>query len=182
MFILKLRRKIIRIKNACSIKYLEILYGKKFYLSNANLGKRFEFDIAAKNYQMNFGKNISFKRYGLICIRENGQLSIGNNVFFNSFISINCHYKISIGDDCIFGESVKIYDHNHNYKNKFAPVAKQGYNYGEIVIGKNCWIGSNVIILKGAHIGDNAVIGANCIVFKDILPGTVLKAGNSAAY
>ena len=37
-----------------------------------------------------------------------------------------------------------------------------------IVSGKNCWLGSNVIVLKGVTIGDNSIIGAGCVIHKDI--------------
>ena len=39
-------------------------------------------------------------------------VKIGDNVFFNNGTSIAAKEKIEIGDNCIFGENVKIYDHN----------------------------------------------------------------------
>ena len=33
-----------------------------------------------------------------------------------------------------------------------------------MIIGKNCWIGANTIILKGTIIGDNCVVGAGCVL------------------
>ena len=33
---------------------------------------------------------------------------------------------------------------------------------------KNCWIGANVVILKGVTIGDNVIIGAGAVIHKDI--------------
>ena len=39
---------------------------------------------------------------------------------------------------------------------------------GDTVIGNDVWIGQNVTILPGVHIGDGAIIGANSIVTKDI--------------
>ncbi|MGI8952797.1 MAG: acyltransferase [Chitinophagaceae bacterium] len=156
---------------------MKLVYGKNIQLNDVFFGKKFEFEIVANNYSVYFGKKISFKRYGLICIREGAQLTIGNNVFFNSYISINCHYKIFIGDNCLFGENVKIYDHNHNYKNKSFPIAQQGYCYGEIKIGNNCWIGSNVTILKNVAVGDNVIIGANCVIYKNIASDTIVKNG-----
>lgn len=46
----------------------------------------------------------------------------------------------------------------------------------DVHIGKNVWIGTQSIILKGVSIGDNSVIGAGSIVSRDI-PSNVLAAG-----
>lgn len=82
--------------------------------------------------------------------------------------------KITIGEGTIFGENVKIYDHNHCYKDTSIPIKAQGYTSAPIRIGKHCWIASNVTILKGVTIGDNCVIGAGCMIHKDVPEGTVL--------
>ena len=71
--------------------------------------------------------------------------------------------EIVIGDDCIFGENVDIYDHNHRFAQREL-IKKQGFSKGGVKIGRNCWIGSNAVILKGAEIGDNVVVGAGCII------------------
>lgn len=69
---------------------------------------------------------------------------------------------------------MKVYDHNHCYKDLNTPIKYQGYTEATIHIGKHCWIASNVVILKGVTIGDNCVIGAGCVVYKDVPEGTVL--------
>lgn len=118
--------------------------------------------------RISFGKNaILYKNFSII-IEKNGFVKIGNNNFFNRNCSINCMKSVIIGDNCIFGENVCIYDHNHNFKKSNIPIKKQGYNSSEITIGDNCWIGSNVIILKGVKIGSNCVIGAGTIVNKNV--------------
>ena len=48
-----------------------------------------------------------------------------------------------------------------------------------IMIGKNCFIGCNSIILKGVTIGDNCTIGAGSVVTKSI-PANTIAAGNPA--
>ena len=52
----------------------------------------------------------------------------------------------------IFGENVKVYDHNHCYKDRTRLIKEQGYTSAPIHIGEHCWIGSNTIILKGVTI------------------------------
>ena len=48
---------------------------------------------------------------------------------------------------------------------------------GDTVVGNDVWIGQNVTILPGIHIGDGAIIGANSVVSKNVPPYSVV-AGN----
>lgn len=46
------------------------------------------------------------------------------------------------------------------------------------------WIGQNVTVLPGVHIGDGAIIAANSVVAKDVPPyciAAAIPAGSSAA-
>ena len=106
---------------------------------------------------------------------SNGAIvSIGNNCFFNNSCSITSLCSIRIGNDCIFGENVHIYDHNHNFKDSSELIRKQGFSSAPVIIGNNCWIGTNVVILKGVTIGNNCVIGAGCVVYKTIPDNSLL--------
>ena len=84
--------------------------------------------------------------------------------------------EIEIGMNNIFGECIKIYDHNHIYNKMEGLISEQGFKIGKIKIGDNCWIGSNCIILNNVTIGDNVVIGANNLVHKSVPSNTVVKA------
>lgn len=53
---------------------------------------------------------------------------------------------------------------------------KNVIRYGEIVIGDNCFIGANVTILPGVHIGSNSIVGAGSVVTKS-LEGDSVYAG-----
>ena len=50
---------------------------------------------------------------------------------------------------------------------------------GDTVIGNDVWIGQNVVILPGGHIGDVVIIGANSVVGSNVEPYTIV-AGNPA--
>ena len=41
---------------------------------------------------------------------------------------------------------------------------------GDTVVGNDVWIGQNVTVLPGVHIGNGAIIGANSVVASDIPP------------
>lgn len=122
------------------------------------------------------GHNFSIRSNFNIRIKNSGKVIIGDNVFLNNFCSINCMESIRIGNNCIFGEGVRIYDHNHQYSRGDFPIYKQGYISRPIEIGNNCWIGSNVIILPGVVIGSNSVIGTSVIVHNDIPENSIVKS------
>ena len=120
------------------------------------------------------GKNTFFYPGCRVMVVNTGKLIIGKNCFFNHNCSITCLGEIKIGNDCIFGEGVKIYDHNHKFISSEELFRTQGYTKGKVRIGDNCWIGSNVIILEGVEIGRDVVIGAGTIVTKSVPSGTIL--------
>jgi len=124
--------------------------------------------------RLKIGKGFTYRSGFHVVIEECGVVKIGDDVFFNNYCSVCCLESITIGDGTIFGENVKIYDHNHCYKDTDVPIKEQGYTSAPVNIGKHCWIGSNVTILKGVTIGDYSVIGAGCVIYKDVPPNSVV--------
>ena len=122
------------------------------------------------------GKSVTWRNNFSVMISEEGQVEVGDNCFFNNSCSINSNRLVKIGSGTLFGENVKIYDHNHKFSNKNIPIKAQGFSNGEVIIGNRCWIGSNVVILKGCVMGDNCVIGAGCVVSGVIEANTILKS------
>ncbi|MDY6024641.1 acyltransferase [Bergeyella zoohelcum] len=116
--------------------------------------------------KVTIGEKLELRNHCSIRVGKDATLSIGNNVFMNNGCSVNCLEKIEIGENTLFGEGVKLYDHNHEYSSE--KVERKKFKKAPIKIGKNCWLGSNVVVLKGVTIGDNSTIGANVTVYKDI--------------
>lgn len=124
---------------------------------------------------IHIGGNLNFRRNFEINAAKDACVFIGNNVFFNNDCSIHAHEKIKIGNHCIFGENVKIYDHNHVFKDAFKPIYEQGFKCSDVVIGDNCWFGSNVVVLAGSRIGNHVVVGAGCIISGDIGSNVIVR-------
>lgn len=109
----------------------------------------------------------------LLRVTENAVFSMGKNSGFNSYCVITCREMIRIGDNVMFGPFVTLHDHDHLYAGP-GNMNEKGYAAAPIVIENNVWIGANVTILKGVHIGEGAVIAAGCVVTKDVMPNTLV--------
>jgi maltose O-acetyltransferase len=99
-----------------------------------------------------------------------GELRVGERVFFNRGCYIVCRERIEIGDDCMFGERVSIHDANHSKSTDVIRKWRPPVN-APIKIGRNVWVGANAVILAGVTVGDNAVIGAGAVVTHEVPPG-----------
>jgi len=88
----------------------------------------------------------------------------------------NCYIqginKVYIGDHTLFAPGIKIISANHD-KND---LKKHDKTTAPIIIGKNCWIGANVVILPGVTLGDNVIVAAGAVVSKSF-PSDVTIGG-----
>ncbi len=139
------------------------------YSSYAFLHYKSEREIGVK-IGHNTGIDISLFELG-----TNGELEIGNYCTFVEPI-INTNKKIIIGDYALVAYGVIIADSGY-----LIPPQKDeklnDKNEVSIRIGNNVWIGIKALILEGADIGDNCIIGAGAIVnFK--VPKNSIVVGN----
>lgn len=142
------------------------------------MGNQYNINIPSIDIKLTIKPKVHFRQFCSITIFQNAELLIEENVFFNSYCSINCLGYIKIGSNTIFGEGVKMYDHNHQYENSIDQklhVQRENFTIGSVKIGKNCWIGSNVTILNNVEIGDNVIVGANCLIYKSIPSNCIVK-------
>lgn len=136
-------------------------------------------------FSMRSGADIEISRGGRIRIgkqvrmmqeftaRVEGQLAIGDNVFFGRAITISAREYVTIGSNCMFAEHVSIHDNDHDpyrYEDEFS---MKTFKSGPIVIGDGVWVGAKATILAGVEIGNNVIVGANSVVTKDLPEGCV---------
>jgi len=158
-----------------TIQHYRYISNKRFVFKKGwKIGKDFSIRHDLSTTHLLVGEDFLCRDNFKIRIGNEGSLTIGKSCFFNNNCSINCLEKIEIGNNNQFGENVLMYDHNHVYADKKKLISEQGYNTGLIKIGNNCWIGSNVVILKDVAIGDNVIIGAGCIIYKSISDNSIV--------
>jgi len=138
--------------------------------------------LRTKNSSISIGNNCSFRSLAtsnligvnrpciLSSIGENSRISIGNDCGFSGTV-IGCYTEIKIGNKVRCGANTLITDgdwHNEDYRSGLPRP---------VMIDDGVWLGVNVTILKGLHIGENSLIAAGSVVTKDI-PANVVAGGN----
>ena len=162
-----------RIRAIAFVAFLKTVYGSRIGFKGLPiLGGKIYISIFLSG-KVRIGKALSVRRG--FEIRSTGLVEIGDGCFFNNYCTLTALDRITIGNDCIFGERVSVFDHDHGFRKKGELFKNQDYTVRDVSIGNNVWVGSNVTILKGVHIGDNCVIGANCVVYKDVPANTLVK-------
>lgn len=108
----------------------------------------------------------------------NPQIIIGNDVMLTDYVQISAINKVVLGDNLLVGQSVYISDNAHGNADKtaidIAPIKRPLTSKGPVIIGKNVWIGRGAVILSGVTVGDNAIIGANSVITKDVPANSVV--------
>ena len=131
-----------------------------------------QFDIS-ETAKFDIAENVMINQYNFITVKGNAKLSIGKNTYITR-ATISCLGEISIGENCILGEGMKIFDHNHQYTKDPFSVSKTDFNIGKVKMGNNVWTGANVIILKDVIIGNNVILGAGCVIHKDVPDNSII--------
>ncbi len=107
-------------------------------------------------------------------------IEIGDNVGISG-ATIYARSRIVIGSNTNIGGNVKILDNDFHPVNPMERLAdnKDAIGTLPVHIGENCFIGCNVLILKGSRIGNNCVVGAGAVVSGSFEDNCVI-AGNPA--
>ena len=121
---------------------------------------------------LKLGSVVKMRDGAKIRVRKRAMCILEDNVSLGTGTIITCRDHIEIGSGTQLGPNVMIYDHDHDFRDKNG-IGAMHYRTSPIVIGKNVWVGANTVILRGTSIGDNAVIGAGCVIKGNIPANTV---------
>lgn len=149
-------------KNSVVIKSNNYKYGMiKFGFDGSNFIPYNKSTIEIKKGKLILGENIVIGE-GFNIYVEGGELEIGNNLYSNRNLQIQCEKSIKIESDCLFGWNVQIRDTNgshHVFKNMVESV-----NVDNIEIKKHVWVASDCLILAGTRIEKDNIIATKSVV------------------
>tara|TARA_Y100000294_G_scaffold154762_1_gene154564 strand:+ start:229 stop:852 length:624 start_codon:yes stop_codon:yes gene_type:complete len=151
-----------------------IIFGKKF-TGALNIS------IVGDNNLVQIGRKCRLKKSNIRIRSSDTKIIIGDQ----TTCGIGCRFILSekrdiyLGDDCMLSSNVTIRT-GDGHSIIDAKSGKRINPADDIVIGNHVWIGFNSIVLKGARIADNCIVGAASLINKKFsAPGCVL-AGTPA--
>lgn len=113
------------------------------------------------------------------------QVIFGKNVELGDYVHIGALESVVIGNNVLMASKIYISDHDHGIYagQNISPAgqiqSEKPLQISPVVIGNNVWLGENVCVLKGVHIGENSIVGASSVVTKSI-PANSIAVGTPA--
>lgn len=133
-----------------------------------------------QNSIVNYPYNILVNRAlgGGVYIGNDVSIGVGSTMF-------STRATITIKDHSFSGYGLTIMTGDHPYKVgmfckdvKKINLEKEGVDVSQydsdVVIDEDVWLGCNVTILKGVHIGKGAIVAAGSLVVKDVAPYSIV--------
>jgi len=146
-----------------------------FVKHGAIVSPRAEVDMSS-NLQL--GKHTAISSFTKI--KANGPMSIGKNVSIGTGCFISSESGgVEIGDYCMIGANSCIVGNNYSYNRLDIPICKQSKTSKGIRIGRDVWLGANVIVLDGVIIEDGCIVAPNSVVTSRLRQNQVAQ-GNPA--
>ncbi|HET8773569.1 MAG TPA: DapH/DapD/GlmU-related protein [Thermoanaerobaculia bacterium] len=105
-----------------------------------------------------------------------GDVVIGANSYVNSGTVIYSGNGVTIGEDVLIAANCTFASANHAYGRRDLKIVEQRFapSKGGIVVGDDCWIGANAVLVDGAILGRGCVVGACALVRGEFPPYAVL--------
>lgn len=105
-----------------------------------------------------------------------GVVEIGAKTVLGQECTISAYSRVRIGEQCVIADRAMFIDFDHGVVEVERPIRAQGIYTRDVVIGSNVWIGYGACVLRGVSVGDNAIVGTNSVVTRDV-PANAVVAG-----
>jgi acetyltransferase-like isoleucine patch superfamily enzyme len=103
-----------------------------------------------------------------------GEVVIGPKTVLGQECTISAYQHVRIGEQCVIADRAMFIDFDHGSVEVDRPIRQQGIYKRDVDVGSNVWIGYGACILRGVRVGDNAIIGTNTVVTRDVPANAVV--------
>lgn len=157
----------------------KVTIGRKTILKNCH------FKLQGSINRIVIGENCKLNGLRILLQGNNNMVHIGNNVIVNAsklkptvFNAVE-GAEIYIGNGCLFSNNIEM--HTSDYHSIMSCAKKIRINSAKnIHLGERVWIGFRSIILKGARISSDTIVGAGSVVTGHFEECNTIIAGNPA--
>ena len=112
---------------------------------------------------------------GSILTAEHGRVVLGDSVHFGFYNYVTCaDAEIRIGSRLLCSPFVSLIATNHLVRDGVVQWGEHDPHRTGIVIGDDCWLAKNSVILPGVTLGDRCLVAAGAVVTKSFPTGTAL--------
>jgi acetyltransferase-like isoleucine patch superfamily enzyme len=126
----------------------------------------------------------------LLCDSGEGAIRVGDLVYVGDDVIISTRAQIEIGARTLIGHGTQIMDNDAHpidarerhadFLNMLAGKPRsKSIGSAPVIIGEDCWLGINSIVLKGVQIGPRTIVAAGSVVTETVGADCVV-AGNPA--
>jgi acetyltransferase-like isoleucine patch superfamily enzyme len=136
------------------------------------LGSGLELQIARRG-RIEFGRFVWIGHGTKIRCHE-GLVEIGAKTVLGQECTISAYKHVRIGEQCVIADRAMFIDFDHGVVEVERPIRRQGIYTRDVEVGSNVWIGYGACILRGVSVGDNAIVGTNAVVTKDVPANAVV--------
>lgn len=128
--------------------------------------------ILTKSSVKSLGNNVYIGKY--VVLKNNQNLSIGENVSIHDSCYIDAYGDIIIGNNVSIAHHTSLISFNHTWSNPDKAIKYNNVEKGSIVIKDDVWIGCGVRIMPGVVINERSIIAAGTVVTKDVAYGSIV--------
>lgn len=107
-------------------------------------------------------------------IRGPWALTVGRGSIIGDNAILDAQNGLRIGNNVNLSSNVSIYTLQHDHRDPLFRAPDPERRKMSVEIDDRVWLGSNVVVLPGVHIGEGAVCCAGCVVTKDVAPYAVV--------
>ena len=137
-------------------------------------GRRLELQVG-RAAELRFGRFVWIGDGSKIRCHE-GEVEIGAKTVIGQECTISAYRRVRIGEQCVIADRAMFIDFDHGVVEVERPIRVQGIYMRDVEVGSNVWIGYGACVLRGVRVGDNAIVGTNSVVTKDV-PANAVVAG-----
>lgn len=156
------------------------IFGRIIRLRGGRVGRRLQVDKGFRSLRLPhrgwlLGDDVYFGVGSVVDAPRGSLLQIGSRVRFMHYSVLGVSKRVTIDEDSQIAEFTSVRDHDHGLSPN-RTIRSQPLVADAVHIGRDVWVAARVAILRGVHIGDGTVVGANSVV-RHSLPANVIVAG-----